>query len=218
MPFSKQKKENDTAEELNIRMRATQEAVNKIVEEIKAKQILFHDRKAKAAKMIVGDKVLVKILAFDTMHKIQNRFEADTYEVIAQPNSEVPVFDIKSPEGSIRRIHRNHLFQLGFIKDDIQKEGSDQDANLVPEQENMYTAEEITAAAREKSEQVDKDVLSDDSDDEEYYILETTFPTRDARTPLPAPAVKPEEIEVERVATIEKTDIEAKDSQLICRL
>ena len=40
----------------------------------------------------VGDRVLVKVVAFDGKHKIANRWEDNPYIIIQQPNTNIPVF------------------------------------------------------------------------------------------------------------------------------
>lgn len=79
-------------------------------EKVKEKRIQYYDRKAKATKIDVGDTVLVWTLAFDSAHKIANKFEKEGYEVIDQPNIDIPVFTIKSASGRIRTLHRNNFF------------------------------------------------------------------------------------------------------------
>jgi len=47
-------------------------------------------------KIEVGDKVLVKRLAFDGKHKIQDKFEEEVYTVTEQPRPDISVFYCKS--------------------------------------------------------------------------------------------------------------------------
>ena len=69
---------------------------------------------------MVGDKVLVKILAFDGKHKIADRFEEDIYTIIEQPIKDIPVFKLRSEKGKELTLHRNKLLLLGE-KEDIVK-------------------------------------------------------------------------------------------------
>ena len=48
------------------------------------------------AKLMVGDKVLLRHTAFKGKHKIQDNWENTIYEVIEQPFENMPVFKIKS--------------------------------------------------------------------------------------------------------------------------
>ena len=58
-----------------------------------------------------GDKVLVRRMAFDGKHKIQDRFEEDVYTVIDKPSENMPVFKVESRE-RCRTLHRNLLFLI----------------------------------------------------------------------------------------------------------
>lgn len=89
-------------EELKQSIKATQEVVNKVTEKARTKQSEYYDD-------------LVKILAFDGKHKIEDRFKQDSYTVVGQPNPEIPVFYVKSKDGSIKRLHRNRLFHYGSL-------------------------------------------------------------------------------------------------------
>lgn len=87
------------AKEIRQRIRTTQEVVNKVTESARAKQKEYYYRKAKAAKINIGDAVLVKIPAFNGKHKIEERFEQDTYTVVRQ--SKKPMY----MEGKLRKLH-----------------------------------------------------------------------------------------------------------------
>ena len=101
-------------EELKKRMKKAQDIAQTVTEEARIKIKTVNERKARAPKILVGDKVLVKILTFEGKHKIEDRLEDDIYTVVGQPNREIPVFDVRSDEGVEKRLHRNHLFLLGF--------------------------------------------------------------------------------------------------------
>ena len=75
-----------------------------------------YDLKVRSAVLHCGDRVLVKITAFDGKHKISDKWESTPYIVIAQPNSSIPVYIVKE-EGSERRrtVHRNLLLPIGHL-------------------------------------------------------------------------------------------------------
>jgi hypothetical protein len=87
----------------------------------------FHyDRKAKAATVRVGDRILVRKVRFDGTHKLVDKWEKDIYVVLNQPDPEIPVFDVR-PEcgtGKTRRLHRNLLHP--FV---IRQEGGEADSS-----------------------------------------------------------------------------------------
>ena len=113
----------DYVEALKNRMKTAQDIANKVTQEARAKMKTAYDKKARAPMISIGDKVLVKILKFEGKHKIEDRYENDIYTVVGQPNVQIPVFDVRSDEGIEKRLHRNHLFRLGFI--DNKTEGED---------------------------------------------------------------------------------------------
>jgi len=76
-----------------------------------------YDKKARAAILKEGDRILVKILAFTGRHKISDKWEAKPYIVLRQPNQDIPVFDVQREDGTgrVRTLHRNHLLPIGEL-------------------------------------------------------------------------------------------------------
>ena len=99
------------AEKCNDRARVTQKK--------------HYDKKCTGSVLSVGDRVLVRKLAFQGKHKIADRWEPNAYVVVAQPNSTVPVFQVKREDsrGETRTLHRNVLLPIGTLpiheRDDI---------------------------------------------------------------------------------------------------
>ena len=97
-------------EDLKDRMKKTRHIVKEINDKAREKQKKYYDVKAKAAKLNVGDQVLVKIMKFEGKHKISDKFEEDIYEVIQQPRVDIPVFKLRSLKSKREKtLHRNHL-------------------------------------------------------------------------------------------------------------
>jgi hypothetical protein len=63
-----------------------------------------------------GDRVLVKILAFEGKHKLANQWE-EIYVVSAQPNPDVPVYILHSERDPSERrtLHRNYLLPISAV-------------------------------------------------------------------------------------------------------
>ena len=76
-----------------------------------------YDKKVRAANLQEGDRVLVKILAFEGRHKLSDKWESDSYVVLTKPNPDIPVYDVQkeSGKGRIRTLHRNHLLPIGEL-------------------------------------------------------------------------------------------------------
>ena len=63
--------------------------------------------------MDIGDLVLVKKTAWKGKHKIQDRWESDEYQVIAQPTPGIPVYKVKCIAwGRTRVLHHSLLLPL----------------------------------------------------------------------------------------------------------
>ena len=103
-------------------------------EKAKRKQKEGYDLKARGNNIMVGDRVLVKIVAFDGKHKIQDRWEDEPYIVLKQPNPTIPVYVVQkeSKEGRKRVLHRNLLLPIGYIDSDQRKEPIKQDKLAKP--------------------------------------------------------------------------------------
>ena len=102
------------------------EKVQKNADKARQKQKSVYDLKAKAAKLEIGDRVLVKILAFDGKHKIADKWTKDIYIYIVTdiPNLNIPVYKVEREDGKggERMLHRNNLLHLGSCLADEVKE------------------------------------------------------------------------------------------------
>lgn len=88
-------------------------------EKARNKQKECYNSKIRGGTVKIGDRVLVKIVAFEGKHKLADRWEPDPYIVIGQPNENIPVFVVKKENGEGRRrtLHRNLLLPIGILKD-----------------------------------------------------------------------------------------------------
>lgn len=110
--------------------------------------------------MEIGDRVLVKKLAFEGRHKLADKWEEDVYIVKDQPDSELPVYVVKPEKGSgkSRTLHRNHLLPIGSLPvPDVPQQITTQ-----PSKNNI---EPDTTAAQEDAE------TADDSDEDLELII-----------------------------------------------
>ena len=76
-----------------------------------------YDKSARASSLEEGDRILVKILAFDGRHKLSDKWEDKPYVVLKKPNPDVPVYDVQREDGvgRVRTLHRNHLLPIGEL-------------------------------------------------------------------------------------------------------
>ena len=91
---------------------ASQEASRSATRQKKA-----YDRHARAGTVKVGDRVLVRVLAFDGKHKIADKWETEPHIVMEQADPNIPVYTIQPESGSCKRrtSHRNHLLPIGSL-------------------------------------------------------------------------------------------------------
>ena len=76
-----------------------------------------YDRKARAAVLDVGDRVLVKVLSFEGRHKLADKWEEGVYLVVDKPNEDIAVYEVQLADksGPIRKLHGNHLLPVNHL-------------------------------------------------------------------------------------------------------
>ena len=84
--------------------------VHKNADKARNKQKKYFDLKARAAKLAIGDRVLIKILVHEGKHKLSDKWADEVYVV-----TDIPVYKVKREdgEGVEKVLHRNHLLHLG---------------------------------------------------------------------------------------------------------
>jgi len=131
------------------------------------KQKSQYDKRQRGAVVKAGDRVLIKIVAFDGKHKISDRWESDIYVVLEQPNQEVPVYVVRREAGgdTTRTLHRNLLLPIGSLPLD--------ETDVSDTADSMQLVEEDTAVntAGNSVDTVTDEV--DTSDDEHYELVAT---------------------------------------------
>lgn len=174
-------------EGLKKRMQETHDVVQRYATAGKKKQKAEYDKKVKFSKIEVGDKVLLKILAFQGKHKIADRFEQEIYTVVKQPNEDIPVYVIRSPSGLEKTLHRNHLFPIGKSPNEKGTDTDqieDEDKEQVKITQNLKGVSRKDAAAEKVQKETDNRVERDEDSDEEsgeYVVL--TYRRGDAHKP-----------------------------------
>lgn len=168
-------------EELKERMKKTNEIVKKHNDKARERQKKNFDVKAKAAKICVGDHVLVRVMKFEGKHKIADKFEEEVYEVVEQPREEIPVYKLRSLDTNTEKLlHRNHLHLV------LSKEKSD--PKLIERgsaKETEKTEEKLVEEAEKTEEKAEEDrgktdVGEESESDEESDIVIVTSVDEDA--------------------------------------
>ena len=103
----------DYIQDLKDKLETTRKIVEKHVDKAKAKQKKQYDKRSTPVKLCIGKRVLVKVVAFEGKHKIADKFEKETYQIVDQPRPEIPVFKLKSDETVMEKtLHRNLLVKV----------------------------------------------------------------------------------------------------------
>ncbi|MCG7878261.1 MAG: DDE-type integrase/transposase/recombinase [Candidatus Thiodiazotropha taylori] len=121
---AEEKSYGDYVSDLKDKITFAFEKVQTNADKSRDKQKKHYDLKARAAKLSVGDRVLVKVLAHEGKHKLADKWTTDVYVVTSQPNTDIPVYKVKKEngDGSERTLHRNNLFHLGsYLADEESK-------------------------------------------------------------------------------------------------
>ena len=96
---SKETSYTEFVSDLQNKIKDAFEMVNKNATKSREKQKKDYDLKARAAKLIVGDRVLVKILAQDGKHKLSDKWSDELYLVTEQTNSDISIYKVKREDG-----------------------------------------------------------------------------------------------------------------------
>ena len=114
-PMEKKQPISKYIDNLKKKLRLSYDLAQKNIRKSQERQKEHYDKKVRGATVEVGDRVLVKIVAFDGRHKIADRWEEDPYIIISKPNPDIPVFKVRKEngEGRERVLHRNLLLPIG---------------------------------------------------------------------------------------------------------
>ncbi|VDH94236.1 Hypothetical predicted protein [Mytilus galloprovincialis] len=142
-----------------------------------------YDLRVRGAAVQKGDRVLVKIVAFDGKHKLADTWEDTPYVVIDQPNLDIPVFTVvkENGEGRTRNLHRNLLLPVGYIREET--------PTVIPKPvPRPRTRLQRTIAEHRTTSSESSDESSDESVDyfDVDYVLERTVDSEPTFTDEPA--------------------------------
>ena len=168
-PLEKKQPISKYIENLKNKIRLSYDLAQKNIRKSQERQKEHYDMKVRGATVQPGDRVLVKIVAFDGRHKIADRWEEDPYIIISKPNPDIPVFKVKKEngEGRERVLHRNLLFPIG------NKESGEHSPQPRPRKEPPKPAPRRTRAqARKESEITTVSEGIDSESDEDIVIVD----------------------------------------------
>ena len=105
------------AEGLRNRLKHSYELASESIKKAQDKQKKGYDLKVRGAILQPGDRVLVKVVAFEGKHKLADKWEDEPYIIQSQSNEDIPVFVVRkeSGTGKNRTLHRNLLLPIGHL-------------------------------------------------------------------------------------------------------
>ena len=111
-------------QDMRERLRHSYQLASEAAKKSGKRQKKYYDIKSRNSFLNIGDRVLVKIVAFDGKHKLSNKWEEEVYIVLDQPNESIPVYVVgkENGDGRKRTLHRNLLLPIGTITEDISDE------------------------------------------------------------------------------------------------
>ena len=181
-----------------------------------------YDHKVIGATVSVGDIVLVKKLAFEGRHKLEDRWEEEAYEVVKQPDTEIPVFCVRKQDGSgkVRTLHRNHLLPIAAEKEEEEEQVV---VSILLDEKNQESETEPTAAEANQTEeepehsQEDIPVVEHSSEIDELEALEEapteTDPVEDTEAVAEDDHSSDHSVDAEERVTAEDAEMMAEDDQ-----
>ena len=100
---------------LHSRLREAYHKASQVAQREMNRHKKLYDRKCKGVQLCPGDLCLVKIVAYEGRHKIQNKWRDGEFVVVSQPDTDIPVYVVEPVEGGPQKIlHRNLLLPLGI--------------------------------------------------------------------------------------------------------
>jgi hypothetical protein len=115
-------------------LRKSYELASEAIRKSQERQKDNYDLKSRGVVLEVGDRVLVKVVAFDGRHKLADKWEEDPYLVISQPNQDIPVYKVQREDGvgRMRILHRNLLLPIGHVSEFKPKADSNKEKSHSP--------------------------------------------------------------------------------------
>ena len=104
-------------EKLKSRLTRSYELASSKAKISQSRQKCNYDKRVRGAVVQPGDRVLVKVVAWEGKHKIADRWEDEPYTVLEQPNPEIPVYVVHREDkvGPKRTLHRNLLLPINQL-------------------------------------------------------------------------------------------------------
>jgi hypothetical protein len=152
------------------RLKKAYELASRSVGTAQERQKSGYHKKVRGAILQPGDRVLVKIVAFDGKHKIADKWEEEPYRIVSQPNRDIPLYVVQreNGEGRKRTLHRNLLLPIGFLPEDENSENPNE-INPAPKWQRLRKPRKKPMKPDNNEDTVELE--SDDESEQEYYVI-----------------------------------------------
>ena len=109
-------RENYT-KKLQKRLQFSYKIASREAEKSASRYKIHCDSKVKESTVHLGDRVLIRNFGLKSKNKLADKWARETYIVINQPNSDIPVFQVIKESGNekVKTLHRNKLLPISFI-------------------------------------------------------------------------------------------------------
>lgn len=158
--------------DLKNRLEKAHELALKATKTAQEEQKTCYDKRVRGNNIEVGDRVLVKILAFDGKHKLSNEWEEHPYIIPSKPNPDIPVFIVQKEngEGRQRNLHRNLLLPVEIFNSEDHVESKPVPAPR--KKRNIPDSNRHPVVLERDAESVDDDV----DDESDVFFISTKKP------------------------------------------
>ena len=158
--------------DMKDRLQKAYELASKATERAQERQKRYYDLKVRGNNIQVGDRVMVKIVAFEGKHKLANKWEEDPYVVLEIPNPDIPVYVVRKEngEGRKRTLHRNLLLPVGTLNSSFEEPVIRKPPIPAPRRRAKY----VDSGHKENVAAPDPESEQDDSSDDELLTRRVT--------------------------------------------
>ena len=103
--------------DLKTSLKRAYELVEINISQSQSDQKKHYDRPIRGAVLEVGDRVLIRNVGLKGTHKIADKWSQEIFSVVAQPNPEIQVYEVKHEVGRGRTkvLHRNLLLPMPYL-------------------------------------------------------------------------------------------------------
>ncbi|XP_071112959.1 uncharacterized protein [Haliotis cracherodii] len=189
------------------KLRNAYEIATRQAKQSQSQQKSYYDQSARAAVLDVGDRVLVKVVAFDGRHKLADKWEDDIYIVTSQPNPSIPVYVVEKENGGGRKktLHRNLLLPIGSLP-------RPETAIPVPKPRKRRSSPRLQPTMRETTSTDNDQNTTAESEDDDFVLV----PISSSEPSLSAADVvdRPAEVEADIDSTADDEDAEDQSQEV----